>query len=177
MSIFSKPLFAKPLRALIAACSLGLAACSNGASPATAQDLALGLFADPAEPAGPQLPAVPARSFTEESPATILVIGDSLGFGIGVFLQERAAERGIHARVINVARSSTGLSRKDYYNWPAAFERFAASEAPDIVVAHFGATAKKSATSWPWPPPMTPCSTGWGQGPTAIQISTGTWPM
>ncbi|MEO1797107.1 MAG: DUF459 domain-containing protein [Pseudomonadota bacterium] len=130
-----------PCRVLLA---LAVTMMCHACAPSRAQDLADGFLATPVQTAGPQLPRVPGRTFTAEDPARILVIGDSLGFGVGIFLRTQVEERGLNAVVANRARSSTGLSRKDYYDWPAAFRSMASADRPDIVVAHFGANDMQS---------------------------------
>lgn len=123
----------------------GLAACAPGSSGARAQDLGALLTAPaPAPVAGPtlavpKLPRQAQRRFTAENPARIMVIGDSLSQGFADGLQQRARERGIPAVVLNRGRVSTGLARSDFHDWPADFANLAATERPDIVVAHFGA--------------------------------------
>ncbi|WP_297773486.1 DUF459 domain-containing protein [uncultured Roseovarius sp.] len=87
--------------------------------PKTAQDLRPGIS-----------PADPAR---------MLMIGDSLADGFGMLLVRRAAARGLPATVTNRGRVSTGLSRADFYDWPARFAAMADQLDPDVVVAHFGA--------------------------------------
>lgn len=120
-------------------CAVLLSACANG----SAQDLGASLIGGgsdaPAVASGPQLPSRPGRLFTAEEPARIMVIGDSLSQGFADALKASAAERGVAAVVTNRGRVSTGLSRSDFYDWPANFAELAASEKPDIVVAHFGA--------------------------------------
>ncbi|MEO0683284.1 MAG: DUF459 domain-containing protein, partial [Pseudomonadota bacterium] len=73
-----------------------------------------------------------------DSPARVLVIGDSLSQGFGALLTRKAAGRGLNLRVLERGRVSTGLARSDFYDWPVAFADLAAAERPDIVVAHFG---------------------------------------
>ncbi len=130
------------LLALPAFCAILLTGCAN----APAQDLGAALSEAPARAAGPQLPDRPARLFTADEPAQIMVIGDSLSQGFADALKARAAERGLAARVANRGRVSTGLSRSDYYDWPAAFAELAAAERPDIVVVHFGANDMQGVT-------------------------------
>ncbi|MYG27097.1 MAG: DUF459 domain-containing protein [Boseongicola sp. SB0677_bin_26] len=119
--------------------------CQACAPQINAQDLASALFTGlPGKKDNPgalhrELSAQPRRQLDAESPARILVIGDSLGSGIGFFLRERVKARGLHATVINAAKSSTGLSRRDHYDWPREFRALAVAHSPDIVVAHFGA--------------------------------------
>lgn len=105
---------------------------------APAQDLGAALDG-PLQARPGQLPARPGRIFTAEEPARIMVIGDSLSQGFADALKQRVAERGVLAVVTNRGKVSTGLSRSDFYDWPAAFAELVAAEHPDIVVAHFGA--------------------------------------
>ncbi|MCA0921172.1 DUF459 domain-containing protein [Pseudooceanicola nanhaiensis] len=117
----------------------------SGCAVAPAQDLGQRLT-DPAKPQRSQMAHRPARVFTAEQPARLMVIGDSLSQGFGQGLSQRAAERGLNLRVLERGRVSSGLARADFYDWPATFESLAASEKPDLVVAHFGANDMQSVT-------------------------------
>jgi len=86
-----------------------------------------------------QLPVRPKRSFTADNPARVLVIGDSLAQGFGIFLDRRVKERKLAAVVTNRGKVSTGLARRDFYDWPANFAAMAPGLQPDVIVAHFGA--------------------------------------
>lgn len=88
---------------------------------------------------GPQLPMRIRADISAERPARILVIGDSLADGFGMFLKNRVAAVLPNAEIINRGKTSTGLARRDFYDWPAQFAVFASEYRPDIVVAHFGA--------------------------------------
>ena len=118
---------------------LFLSAC-GGTGQSGAQDLfsAFTTGYNPALATAPALPSRPGSRFSPENPATILVIGDSLSNGFGTFLKLRAEQLDLNARVINQGKSSSGLTRGDFYDWPTSFEGFAAQHKPDIVVAHFG---------------------------------------
>jgi hypothetical protein len=69
----------------------------------------------------------------------MLVVGDSLADGFGQLLQQQAIRRDLNIVVTNRGRTSSGLARSDFYNWPQSYGAFAAQVRPDIVVAHFGA--------------------------------------
>ncbi|PJE28299.1 hypothetical protein PSM7751_02245 [Pseudooceanicola marinus] len=88
--------------------------------------------------------AQPSRRFSAEAPATLLVIGDSLSDGFGMLLIQRAQARGLHLRVVNRGRNSTGLSRGDFYDWPGNFSQMLAATRPDFTVAHFGSNDMQS---------------------------------
>lgn len=133
------------LRACFAPLALvSLAACSNVSWSARAQDTGSfitdpdALVADSLSLPVPRLPEKPSRAFRMESPARIMVIGDSLSQGFADALQQRSRERGIEAEVLNRGRVSTGLARSDFFDWPAGFATLAAAEKPDFVVVHFG---------------------------------------
>ena len=85
----------------------------------------------------------PLVSPTAAHPLTLLSIGDSigedLGYGIGDVFSNDAA---VH--VIQQAVEDTGLSRSDYYNWPATLESYLARDHPQIVVVMMGANDAQS---------------------------------
>ncbi|MCB1367542.1 MAG: DUF459 domain-containing protein [Rhodobacteraceae bacterium] len=122
------------LRALILAGMV--AGCNSPGFRAGAQDIGP-MVARPAT--GPQLPSRLRSDISAERPARILVIGDSLADGFGMFLKNRVDRVLPHAEIINRGKTSTGLARRDFYDWPAQFAVFASEYRPDIVVAHFGA--------------------------------------
>lgn len=126
----------------LGALAVVLSAC-GGINTSGAQDLGAG-FGKVAKNGVPLLPKVAMRSFSPDDPARILVIGDSLGQGFGMFLDQRVKQRGLSAVVTNRGKVSSGLARGDYYNWPANFKAQATSSKPDIVVAHFGANDMQS---------------------------------
>jgi uncharacterized protein len=66
----------------------------------------------------------------------VVVVGDSLAAGFGVF-----AERVFNANLVNVSRQgriSTGLARPDYFDWPVAMQRINAAFYPDLVIVMLG---------------------------------------
>ncbi len=116
-----------------------LAACGPVPRSAEAQDMGDQLFASSERfKTRPQVRTRVARPFSKEDPARILVIGDSLADGFGFYLTRRVEERRLTARVVNRGRNSTGLSRSDYYDWPAEFSAEADATNPEILIAHFG---------------------------------------
>lgn len=88
---------------------------------------------------GGALPQRVTRAVSASDPLRVLVIGDSLADGFGMFLEQSVAQRVLPVTVINRGRTSTGLARSDFYDWPGEFVAMAAAERPDIVVANFGA--------------------------------------
>ncbi|MDF0603268.1 DUF459 domain-containing protein [Psychromarinibacter sp. C21-152] len=155
MSKFSKALL--PLVLVLSA-----AACSTGADRAGAQDLGLEIVSAPAPraetpppekeavnvsnrqehfrpPSGGAIPTKVSRNVTPDDPLRVMVIGDSLADGFGIFMKQMVASRGLPVTVTNRGKTSTGLARTDFYNWPANFAPMAASGDPDVVVVHFGA--------------------------------------
>jgi len=127
------------LRLGLLALALMVAACSETPDPAQAQDIGALLSAPPPEPPPPQTAQELRPGITADTPARLLMIGDSLADGFGMLLVRRASERGLAIDVTNRGRVSTGLARADFYDWPARFAQMADAMDPDIVVAHFGA--------------------------------------
>lgn len=126
------------LRFLFVALALLTAACGTDPRSADAQDLSVMFHRESSEISRPKVRRVPTRTFSADDPARILVIGDSLAQGFGIFLDRRVKERNLAAIVTNRGRTSTGLARSDFYDWPSQFEGMAAAMRPDIIVAHFG---------------------------------------
>ncbi|WP_172298733.1 DUF459 domain-containing protein [Pseudoruegeria sp. HB172150] len=146
MSSFSRALVTG-LLCLVAACS------TTDPYKARAQDLSVQFHQDPPPVTTPSTPSTPSyptirggtiparvtRDVTPDNPVRILIIGDSLADGFGIFMIQRVKDRGLVANVTNRGKTSTGLSRVDFYDWPSNFAGQAASIRPDIVIAHFGA--------------------------------------
>ena len=137
MSSFSR----FPLIALFA--TLCLAACGSQPGPARAQDMGLQFLKSAPEVRRP-LPLRASRSFSIADPARILVIGDSLAQGFGIFLDRRIVAQDMAAVVTNKGRTSTGLARRDFYDWPAEFRAQVAEVRPDVIIAHFGANDRQA---------------------------------
>jgi uncharacterized protein len=69
-------------------------------------------------------------------PLRVVVVGDSLAQGIGTF-----AERIFRPNLVNVFREgkiSTGLSREDFYNWPARMRYIVHQARPDLTIVMIG---------------------------------------
>ena len=65
-------------------------------------------------PPNPKLP-------TAAKPLRVLIVGDSLGLDMGGPLQDDLANTGVVNATLD-ARESTGLTRPDYFNWPAELD-------------------------------------------------------
>jgi hypothetical protein len=74
---------------------------------------------------------------TKAHPLSVLVVGDSLGIGLGTSLASILANTGVFKPYMD-ARISTGLSRPDYFNWPVQIRFDIAKYNPDIVVVMLG---------------------------------------
>jgi hypothetical protein len=84
------------------------------------------------------LRATPVRVVTEAAPLTIWTIGDSTASSNGQLLESDIASNPLmQARTIS--KSSTGLTRPDYYDWNAALPVYLAEGHPDAAVISFGA--------------------------------------
>jgi len=81
----------------------------------------------------------PARRVpTAEQPLRLLVAGDSMTEALGPVLEEQAEGTG----VIDVTRAleySSGLTRPDYFDWPAHLAALLAEHDPEVVVVSVGA--------------------------------------
>ena len=157
------------IAAAAALCFLA-AACSTGPNTAGAQDLGLTLrnpkpapntaitpanspvetalvannsSAVIAPPPGGGIPRHVTRAVSPAAPLRVMVIGDSLADGFGIFMPPVVQERGLPITVMNRGKTSTGLARADFYNWPGNFASMAAANRPDVVVVHFGANDDK----------------------------------
>jgi uncharacterized protein len=88
----------------------------------------------PARPAPP--PAPPAH--TAADPLRLLVGGDSVA-GFLCYEMQALAERDPSLAVHTHFQISTGLSRPDYYDWPAHLAKDTAATNPEVVVFMVGA--------------------------------------
>jgi hypothetical protein len=83
-------------------------------------------------------PAVtePIRQPTSKDKLRVVIVGDSLGQGVGTYIQ-REFQPGLTV-VSNQAVASTGLARPDYFNWPAKLEQIMKVFRPDLVIVLIG---------------------------------------
>ena len=77
--------------------------------------------------------------FTEAEPLVVGVIGDSLTEQIGPTLIQRLGRPGVPGEAFHDFTYSSGLSRPDFYDWPARAAQLMAEEDPDIWVVMVGA--------------------------------------
>ncbi len=82
-------------------------------------------------PVNPKLP-------TAATPLRVLIVGDSLGLDMGGALQDDLSDTGVVQAALD-ARESTGLTRPDYFNWPAELASDLKTVAPQVVVVMIGA--------------------------------------
>ena len=82
-------------------------------------------------PPNPKLP-------TPAHPLRVLIVGDSIGLDVGGPLQSDLAGTGVVSAALD-ARESTGLTRPDYFNWPAELGADLKSVQPQVVVVMIGA--------------------------------------
>ena len=75
---------------------------------------------------------------TAANPLRVLIVGDSIGLDMGGALQSDLAGTGVVNAALD-ARESTGLTRPDYFNWPAELQNDLKSADPQVVVVMIGA--------------------------------------
>ena len=85
--------------------------------------------------------AVP--SFTMTNPLKILSVGDSLGEDIGYSLANSLSSFNNVSTTVD-AQTSTGLTRKDYFDWQARLQQDIATYNPNLIIVLFGANDPQS---------------------------------
>ena len=75
---------------------------------------------------------------TAAAPLRVLIVGDSVGLDMGGPLQSDLASTGVVNAALD-ARESTGLTRPDYFNWPAELASDMRTAQPQVVVVMIGA--------------------------------------
>jgi len=79
----------------------------------------------------------PVRAVSDAAPLTVWVVGDSTAQALGQLLENDVKDMpSVKARTIY--KNSSGLTRKDFYDWPAALPGILAEGAPDAVVLSMG---------------------------------------
>ena len=68
----------------------------------------------------------------------MLVVGDSVGLDLGQALVADLANTGVVVPVLD-GRVDTGLSRPDYFNWPAELQIDITNSHPNLIVVMIGA--------------------------------------
>ena len=94
---------------------------------------------------------------TSANPLRVLIIGDSLGIDLGGPLQNDLANTGVVQATLD-ARESTGLTRPDYFNWPAELQADLGTARPQVVVIMMGANDPQD---FPGPPDIPYTSPQW----------------
>jgi hypothetical protein len=82
-------------------------------------------------PPNPKLP-------TSATQLRVLIVGDSIGLDMGGALQSDLAGTGVVNAGLD-GRESTGLTRPDYFNWPAELATDMKADNPQVVVVMIGA--------------------------------------
>ncbi len=94
---------------------------------------------------------------TAANPLRVLILGDSLGIDLGGPLQNDLVNTGVVKATLD-ARESTGLTRPDYFNWPAELQSDLSATHPQIVVIMMGANDPQD---FPGPPDVPFTSPQW----------------
>ena len=88
------------------------------------------------------LPAL-NRAPTTAAPLRVLMVGDSIGLDLGQPLVSDLAATGVATATLD-GRVDTGLSRPDYFDWPAELRVDMANDQPRLVVVMMGANDPQS---------------------------------
>lgn len=74
---------------------------------------------------------------TAENPAEVLILGDSDAGAFGPYLEKLLNGTGLAVTTLDY-KVSSGLSRPDFFDWPAHMREVVPTANPDIVVVTFG---------------------------------------
>lgn len=88
-------------------------------------------------------PAFVLRKPTAEDPLRVWIGGDSMSQVFGQSIVDRCGERGNLACTLDY-RISTGLTRPDYFDWPAHLADEVLPTKPEVIVIMFGANDAQS---------------------------------
>lgn len=99
----------------------------------------------PPPPGGPTPTTLPPLDThpSAAAPLRVLVIGDSIGIDLGQPLVADLSATGVVTATLD-GRIDTGLSRPDYFNWPAELSVDLANDRPQLVVVMMGANDPQS---------------------------------
>jgi uncharacterized protein len=75
---------------------------------------------------------------TAANPLRVLIVGDSIGIDLGDALQPNLANTGVVSAALD-GHVSTGLTRPDYFNWPAELAADIKAQNPQVIVIMIGA--------------------------------------
>lgn len=92
-------------------------------------------------------------------PLRVLILGDSLGLDLGGSLQNALANTGVVTATLD-GKESTGLTRPDYFNWPAELASDLPKANPQVVVVMMGANDPQD---FPGPPDIPFGTPQWNQ--------------
>ena len=96
---------------------------------------------------------------TAAAPLRVLIVGDSIGLDLGGPLQYDLAQTGVVSAALD-ARESTGLTRPDYFNWPAELANDLKTYNPQVVVVMIGANDAQDCLGPPDTPYASPAWNG-----------------
>jgi uncharacterized protein len=97
------------------------------------------------------------RHPTPVNPLRVLILGDSLGIDLGDVLVNDLDETGVVHATLD-GEVSTGLTRPDYFNWPAELAVDLPLYTPQVIVIMLGAN---DAQDFPGPPDVPFGTTAW----------------
>jgi uncharacterized protein len=97
------------------------------------------------------------RRPTASNPLRVLILGDSLGIDLGDVLVNDLTETGVVHATLD-GEVSTGLTRPDYFNWPAELTVDLPRYTPQVIVVMLGAN---DAQDFPGPPDVPFGTTAW----------------
>ncbi|MGH8886141.1 MAG: SGNH/GDSL hydrolase family protein [Egibacteraceae bacterium] len=83
------------------------------------------------------------RAFDASDPLRVWVVGDSVTEQLGPTLRDLTADTGV-AATEHELHYSTGLSRADFFDWPARLDAIEEGSDPDVWVVMFGANDAQS---------------------------------
>ena len=106
---------------------------------------------------GPTTTVAGMTNPTAAHPLRVLILGNSLGIDMGGPLQNDLANTGVVQATLD-ARESTGLTRPDYFNWPAELQTDLGTARPQVVVVMIGANDPQD---FPGPPDVPYSSPQW----------------